>query len=132
RGEPAAVADLAARLAVERRAVEDHPALFAGVEPAGELAVLQHRQHPRVLEDERLVADEAGLALLQEAEVHGIAGDGAHLAGLPRALLLALQLPLEAVAVHGEALLPGQLLGEVHGQAVRVVEAEYLGARDPP
>ena len=49
-GDDAVVADLAAALAVERRAVEDDAAFLARVEPPGHLAVLQHGQDLGVLD----------------------------------------------------------------------------------
>ena len=102
----AVVADLAAGRAVERRPVEDDLPVLALVEPGGELALAQDGEHGRLLEDEVLVADELRLALLQQAHVERVAGDGAHLARLPRALPLALELALEALAVHRAAPCP--------------------------
>ena len=52
------------------------------------------------------------------------------LLGLARALLLRLELALEAREVDGEAAVLRQLLGEVERQAVGVVEPERVGARD--
>jgi hypothetical protein len=46
------VADLASRLAVEGRAVEDDLALLADVEARRQGAVLEHREDPRVLDEE--------------------------------------------------------------------------------
>src|SRR5205823_13891795 len=64
------------------------------------------------------------------AEIYRVAADRAHLARLPGPLLLAAQLLLEALVVHGHTLLPRQLLREVEGQAVGVVEAEGVRSRD--
>ena len=133
RGDHAAVAHLAARLAVEGRAVEQELALLARVEPPDQLALPEHGQHPGLLHHQRLVAQEGHAPVLRhQAHVDRVALHGAHLAGLAGALLLGLQLALEAVLVDPQAAVPGQLLGEVEGQAVGVVELEGVGAVDQP
>ena len=113
------IADLAAGLRVERRAIEDDFALLAGVQHLDFLAVLEQRDD---LADIRhaLVAEEAGLAFELDARGH------VHLevAAATRTFALALHGSLVAFHVDLEAALARDVGGEVGGEAVGVVQLE--------
>ncbi len=122
-GERAGVGDLAAALRVERALLELDQALavleLAGVGDTGRGA-------------QALVADEPALGQLGDERDHGLVavrgGGGGPGAG---ALALLLHQLLKAVVVDREALLGEQLLRQVVGEPVGVVEEEGLGRVDP-
>src|SRR5690606_10803054 len=127
-GERAGVAHLAARLAVERRPVQDD--LVAGFLARADRARLEEA---RALDGERVVADEldgpAFVGLRLGGGVPGVHLALIHLEGAGRAgaVLLLLHQLVEAGHVHGQALLAGHQRGEVGREAVRIVEQEgYL------
>src|SRR5690606_30647974 len=129
--ELADVADLAAALGVEGRAVQHHDAGVALAQDV-DLAALAHDADYRRLGVERFVPDELGLAgaLGDRAQRVGALGEQAPLAdvaarGAPRLLPRG----LVAGAVDGDAALGGQLLGEVEGEAVRLPQVERDVAR---
>ena len=129
----ALVADLAAALGVEGSPVEDRrrpprPASSSRDErrrPA-------RRARTRASVDlELCVAEERrASALLERAQEDGVALDACP-CGSPGALAPAARASSRSKpgVVDAEAALPGQLLGEVEGEAVGVVEAEDVGAR---
>src|SRR5207245_10371878 len=98
--------------------------LLARVGPRDEPPVLEHGPHARLLEHERLVADELRAAPLEQAHVHGVAGDRAHLRREPSALALGLQMAFETVAVYFQTFVADFLLDQVERKAERVVKAE--------
>src|SRR5690606_6349 len=129
--ELADVADLAAALGIEGRAVQHHDAGVALAQDV-DLAALAHDADYRRLGVERFVPDELGLAgaLGDRAQRVGALGEQAPLAdvaarGAPRLLPRG----LVAGAVDGDAALGGQLLGEVEGEAVRLPQVERDVAR---
>ncbi len=132
--QPAAVADLAAGLGVERRFVEHHHPALACRQLLDRLGGVtgQPRQpdHGQVLAPQLLVADEAGRRAAQRLAHLGqalatVAGGG------PRALPLLLQGRLEAFEVEPELLLLGDLPDHLERQPVGVVETEDGLARQP-
>src|SRR5690606_10537052 len=119
RREIAAVTDLTARLGIERRLVQNHHTLLAGAQAIHRHAFLEQRQH-RALPDRALVAREAGLALDldQTVVVHA---EGAGRAGT---LALGLHFALEAFLIEGKRPLTGDIRGQVHREAIGVVQLE--------
>src|SRR5690606_14973135 len=123
------VADLAAGLAIERRAVEDDLDLLAS------LGALERTVRAEDGDDGAVrlglgVTEELGTRPDLRVEVGAIAAlrleGGAGAAGLA----LAVHGDTEAVLIDGEALLGGHLGGELQREAVSVVEAEGLLAGD--
>ena len=114
------VTDLTARIAVERRAVEDQL-----------VEALALRRHAAVAGDvhllgQRVVAREE--ALLDGYELYPVVGvDGR---GVARTLLLGLQLLLESRQVDTHALFAGDELREVDRESERIVKFEGLLAGD--
>ncbi len=121
----AAVTDLAAGLGVERGLVEDDDALLAFVQLLDGLAVLEQGDDLAGTRN-ALVAEEAGVAVdfHQAVVVHA---EGAGGAGT---LALGLHLALEAFLVEGQAALAGDVVGQVHREAVGVVQLEHHIAGD--
>ena len=121
----AGIADLTAGFAVERRLVEDHEAVLAGLELRDLLAVLQQRQHD-ALGGLGVVAEELGRAdALLDAEPDGLRRRLAR-AGPGRARLLALALHggVEGIRVDADAARLQRVLRQVEREAVGVVERE--------
>ena len=123
----ALVADLAAALGVEGRAIEDDLGLAA----AGQVAVLRPVAHDRddaALGGRRLVAEELGVAGPRlDGAVQGSQLGMLRQLGLPagaRAVALFGQGALEPGSVDADAVLGGELDGEVDREAVGVVEPE--------
>ena len=114
------VADLAARIAVEGRAVEDQ--LVGGASLGGHAAVAGdvHRVGERVVAREN--------TLLERHELHPVVRIAGR--GVARALLLRLQLLLEGLQVDADALFAGDQLRQVDRETERVVEFEGILARD--
>ena len=114
------VADLTARIAVERRAVEDQ--LVRGLAFGGHAAVAGD---PDLL-GQRIVPREE--ALPDGEQLHPVVGiDGRSVA---RTLLLGLQFGFEGREVHADALLAGDQLRQVDREAERIVEFEGVLARN--
>ena len=125
--QDALVADLAAALGVERRPVEDD----LGLAVAGQLVELHPVADDRddaALGGRRLVAEEprVAAAALDRAVQRGLLGVARQLGLRPGAAPLALlgEGALEPVAIDGDAVLGGELDGQVDREAVRVVEPE--------
>ena len=125
--EDAVVADLAAALGIERRPVEDD----LGLAVAGQLvelhAVADDRDDPalrrrRLVAEERRVADARLDGAVQRGQL-GVLRELGLRAG-PRALALFGQGDVEPVAIDPDAVLGGELDGQVDREAVRVVELE--------
>src|SRR5690606_14670250 len=115
----AAVADLPARLGVERRAVEHDDRLLTLAHAVDALAVNVQREDPRAGDRQVLVALEARrLAVVLER----VAGPEAP--GRARLLALALHRRLEALLVDAHAALAADVGGQVQRKAVGVVEPE--------
>ncbi len=123
----AVVADLAAALAVEGRGVEDH----FGLALAGQLLILHAVTKNRddasfrldaVVAEELRLADAALDALVQVPEL-GVAGQ-IRLGALAAAGLLLGHGGGEAVAIDANAVLGRHIHGQIHGEAVGVVEPE--------
>ena len=127
-GEHAVVAHLAAHLGVEGGLVQHHDALHAGHQLLG-LLVLHHQgHHAGAVDGGVVVAHKLGLGHVL-AELHaGPAQVAQGLPGLAGPLLLLLHQLLEALLVHGHALLGHHLHGQVDGEAVGVVQLEGVGA----
>ena len=112
--DEADVADLTARIAVERRAVEDQL-----------IRRLAFRRHATVTGDadllgQRIVTREN--ALLDGDQLHPVVGvDGG---GVARTLLLGLQLLFEGGKVHADTLFAGNQFREVDRESERVVQLE--------
>src|SRR5690606_12758224 len=118
-GEVAAVADLSTGFGIERRLVEHHYTLFAGIELLNAHAFAEQRNNLAVAGGAE-VAGEAGLTLnLDQAVV--IHAEGA---GRPRALALGLHFALEAFLVQSQLALAGDVAGEIHRETVGVVQLE--------
>ena len=116
--ELAAIADLAARFGVERRAVEDDDAFFADAEALHRRSVLVERDDAAFL-GARLVAAESRLdAAILELRA------ALELARRARALLLRGHRRVEAFHVDREAALTPDVRGHVDREAVGVVELE--------
>ena len=114
------VADLAARVAVERRAVEDQ--LVGGLAFGGHAAVTGDL-HPL---GQRVVARED--ALPNGEQLHPVVGiDGR---GVARTLLLCLQLGFKGCEVNADALFAGDELRQVDREPERIVKLEGVLARD--
>ena len=114
------VADLAARVAVERRAVENQ--LVRRLALRRDAAVACDAD----LLGQRVVAREDALA--DGEQLHPVVGvDGG---GVARTLLLGLQLLLEGGEVHADALFAGDQLREVDRETERIVEFEGVLARN--
>src|SRR6478752_8873354 len=121
----AGVADLPARLAVERRLVEHDGAALVRAQGVDLLAVLDQRGDD-ALGGFRLVAEELGGAgLLAQGEPYRL-GSGIAGARPRRARLLALAFHgrVEALRVDGDAARLERILRQVEGKAVGVVERE--------
>ena len=102
-GNGAVVGHLAAHLGVEGGLVQHHDGLHAGHQLLS-LLVLHHQGH------------------------HLGVGDGVRLPGLPGPLALLLHELAEALLIQGHPLLGHHLHGQVHGEAVGVVELEGVGS----
>src|SRR5690606_30814957 len=107
----AGVADLAAGLAVERGAVEDHDRLLAGLDRLHRAAIAQDRQHRQALGLEAVVAKE-GRRLELRDQVGGQLHAAAELAGRARGLALLLHRRVETGGVHFHPAFAGDVLGE--------------------
>lgn len=119
------IADLPARLRIERRAVQDDRGRFAGLQRFHGAAVAQDRQHLAVLRFERFVAE--------ESRRRKLAGDfgrqlrlAFELAGRARAFALGFHCPLEACHVHRHAAFTRDVGRQIHRKAIRVVETERV------
>src|SRR5262249_23613209 len=127
--EDAGVADLSARLRVERRAVEDDLYLVARDRLAAPPAVRNHRENPR-RRGHRLVAEDLSLGGAgQEGRVARAAVAPRPAERRARAGALALRLHLLVVLDIGlgsgrEAQLLELVLGEINRETVCVVEGE--------
>ena len=123
-GEHALVAHLAAHLGVEGGLVQHHNALYAGHQLLG-LLVLHHQgHHAGAVDGGVVVAHKLGLGHVL-AELHaGPAQVAQSLPGLPGPLALLLHQLVERLLVQGHALLLHHLQGQVHGEAVGVVQFE--------
>ena len=120
------VAHLAAHLGVERGLVQDEDAALAGVDGAGELAVLQNRLN-LARRAGLVVAEEAGGRPVDVAQVNVLPAEVAQgLARLSGALLLRLHLGGEGVFVHRHPLVGAHLHRQVNREAVGVIEAEGI------
>ena len=118
--EHAPVAHLAAGLGVERRALEQHHAGVPGFQAVHGGAVAVEAFHLGLILM-FLVTGEVGDRLNVEP-VAVIVGEGA---GAPGALTLRLHFLVEAVHVHGQAALTGDVGGQVGREAMSVVESEH-------
>ncbi len=105
------IADLTARIAVERRAVEDQ--LICRLALALDTAVARYAY----LRAERIVADE--LAAVDRQQLLPVVD--ILRSGVARTLLLALQLLLESLDIHIDALLAGDKLRQVDRESERIV-----------
>jgi hypothetical protein len=129
RGDGARVRLLAAALRVEGGGVQDqlHHVTLAGLDQPAATAAEQ-RAYPGLARD-LVVPGEFGRAALFQGRAVGRQVDVAGLArlrvGLGPPPLLGHQ-PVEALLVHGKALLRGDLQGQVDREAVRVVQLEGL------
>ncbi len=123
------VADLAAGLAVEARAVEDEHRLFARADLVAEF-LADHDAEDGAFALVLLVSLENGgrAALLQRRDRAAAEDVGGDFRPLARALALALHLRLELVRVGRHALVLEQRLRHVERQAVRVEQAEGFAA----
>ena len=124
------VAHLAASFAIKRRDIQQHLHRIARPGPLRRLAVHHERQHAAwVLQ--RLIAPEGGglhgarqlLDRVLQRQIH------AHRRRL-RPLPLRLHRRLEARQIHREAVLLGDLLGELQRESIGVVQLKCLGAAD--
>ena len=125
-GDGAVVGHLAAHLGVEGGGVQDHDGLHAGDDLVHQL-VLGDDGHDLRAGDLGLVIaiEDGGGDLL--AELHaGPAQVAQGLAGLPGADALGLHLLVEGSAVQGHALVLDHLLGQVHGEAIGIIELEGI------
>ena len=131
--QPPGVRDLAAGFEVERRPIEHRVARRPGVEGGRRGASVVEQPHDlRPVDPGGRVALEpvgggkdrraVGVRLDREPVRPGFSEPRLR----PRLRALRLQAPLEAVAVDGDAAFAGQLVDEVQGQAVGVVQAEDL------
>ena len=131
--QDALVADLAAALGIERRPIEDD----LGLAVAGQLVELHpvpDDRHDAALGGRRLVPDEPGVAAsaLDRAVERRLLGVARQLGLRPGAAPLALlgEGALEPIAIDGDAVLGGDLDGQVDREPVRVVEPERDVARE--
>ena len=123
--ERADVADLAAGLGVEGRAVEHDLRVVALGGRVDFGAVLQDREHP-ALALELFIAAELAFGI----ERPGRAQVDAELAGGARAIALQFHLPLEPRLVDREPALTRDVGGQVHRETIGVVELEHRLAGD--
>ena len=124
--ELAAVADLAAGLGVERRAIEHYRARVAAGQRLRLRSLFVQRDNLR-RERERFIAVKLGLA----ARVLQSSG-GDELGRGARALALLRHGGLESRHVDHHAALAADIGGEVHREAIRVVQAEHRVAIEQP
>ena len=121
----AGVADLAAALCVERRDVEDHLALLARLQ-LGDRILAAEQRDDAALAGFAVVADERGVRV--NAQV--AAQVDVELAGSASTRALRIHRRLETRLVDGQAALARDVGGEVHREAVGVVEPEHGLARN--
>jgi hypothetical protein len=127
RPEAAGVADLPARLGIERAAPQDHIDRVAGFDALHGPAVHQQRHDP-ALRPRRLVPDELGTPVpggdpavrLGARRLHGVPAPPARPGPPP----LLLQQYAEAVLVDGQSRGAGRVQGQVDRESVRVVQLE--------
>ncbi len=119
------VADLAAALGVERRGVEHHLPFFAR-------AQFRHRLPAAKQRDDLAFAAFAFVTLEERPpfHLHVATQVDAELAGRACPRTLRIHRRLEACLVEREPLFAGDVVGEIHREAVRVVQAEHRLARD--
>ncbi len=124
----AVVGHLSAHLGVEGGLVQHHNALHAGHQLLGQLVLHHQGHHLGVLDGGILVARKLRLGHVL-AELHpGPAQVAQGLPGLPRPLTLLLHQLFELVPVQLHPLLLHHLQGQVHGEAVGVVQLEGVRA----
>ncbi len=121
--EHARIADLAARLGIERRALEHHDALLARRQRLDALTTAQQRDDG-ARRRERVVAAE----LAAHFDLRTTTQVDAEAAGRAGALALRLHLGLVAGHVHLQAAFARDVGGEVRREAVGVVQQEYQRA----
>ena len=122
-GDKSCIADLPARLAVERGPVEGQLAFLAGGDRLRALSADQDRLQRR-LGGDRLVSEELVLAQLGGERLVRVGHRGLARAGERAACALLLHQLLERVDVHRGAALGGDHLGEIEREAVGVVQLE--------
>ena len=123
-GDDTVVGHLAAHLRVEGGLVQHHNALYPGHELLG-LLILHHQGHHLGAGDGvALIAHKLGLGHIL-AELHaGPAQVAQGLPGLPGPLALLLHQLVERLLVQCHALLLHHFQGQIHGEAVGVVQLE--------
>ena len=128
RAQRAVVGGLTAHLGVEGGLVQHDNGLHAGHQLLS-LLIFHHNGHdPGVGDGQRVIAHELGLGDLL-AELHaGPAQIAQGLPGLPGPLALLVHLLVELRLVQLHALLLHHLQGQVHGEAVGVVQLEGIRA----
>ena len=127
-GDDAVVCGLTAHLSVERGLIENDQHTFLGLLVGGDgvgQSLLVAQRHNDAVALEGVVADELGGLSGQSAEqVFAPAGDVLLEALSTGALLLLGHLGVEALLVDLDALLRGDLLGQVEGEAEGIVQLE--------
>ena len=125
--DDAVVGHLTAHLGVEGGLVQDYRGLGPGGHLVPQLA-LGHDGKDLAIRLAAVIAQEGGGGhLLAELDA-GPAQVAQGLPGLPGTDALLLHHLVEAIPVHGHAFLLGHLHGQVHGEAVGIVELEGVGA----
>ncbi|OPZ59193.1 MAG: hypothetical protein BWY87_01126 [Deltaproteobacteria bacterium ADurb.Bin510] len=122
-GHQAGVADLAAGFAVVGRAVQHGQAFFALLEDLDRLAVQGLERQDGAAGLQVVVTHEVDVQVLVKIVV-GLGYLAVEARRGPRQLALLLHLGLEAILVHGEALLGGDVLGQIEREAEGIVELE--------
>jgi hypothetical protein len=117
--EAAAIAHLAARLRVERRAVQEHQAALARRQRLHRLALAVQGDHAPLVG----VAVVAG-ELARGVDAHLARQLGAEAAGLARAFLLHRHVAIEAGVIDAQAVLARDVRGEVEREAIGVVQTK--------
>ena len=119
-----AVSHLPAGLAIEGGGIQHHRSLFPLLQGVHRVAVPVQRHHAGALL-QALVAGEFALRL----DLQTLSEGGIELAGGPGPFALRRHLPLEPLHVQPHAPFTGDVGGQIHREAVGVVEAEYRLAR---
>src|SRR5262249_6065819 len=123
RGDPAAIADLAARLGIKGRLGRDHVDARARADRPSRLGTVGDERQDLGLPFDDPVADETRRAVTEPDEPPGDARVRAFLR-TARPLALLVHRPLEGVLVDDEALAGEDVLGQIERESVGVVEPE--------
>ena len=121
-GDGAVVGGLTAHFRIEGSLVQNHDALFPGLQHAGDLALGDQGQNSAVI-FQMVIAGEPGGGVVQ-TQVQALPGVGHIAPGSAGTLFLLLHQAGEAFLVHGHALLLQDILGQVQGEAVGIIQLE--------